>query len=136
MRSVTVVLPASIWAMMPMFRVRSSGTSRTTISDPLPLEVAEGAVGLGHLVRVLAPLDGGTQTIHRVHELEGELLAHRLAAAPARGLDQPADAQRHAPVAADLHRHLVGGATDAARLDLDERRGVAQRGLEHLEAGT
>jgi hypothetical protein len=25
MRSVVVVLPASMWAMMPMFRVRSSG---------------------------------------------------------------------------------------------------------------
>ena len=38
-------------------------------------------------------------------------------------------------VAADLDRDLVGGATDAAGLDLDDRRGVAQRGLEHLEPG-
>jgi hypothetical protein len=28
MRSVVVVLPASMWAMMPMLRVRSSGTVR------------------------------------------------------------------------------------------------------------
>src|SRR3954447_1039204 len=34
MRSVVVVLPASMWAMMPMLRVRDSGYSRT--SSPLP----------------------------------------------------------------------------------------------------
>src|SRR4051794_17942750 len=34
MRSVVVVLPASMWAMMPMLRVRASGYSR--ISSPLP----------------------------------------------------------------------------------------------------
>jgi hypothetical protein len=28
---VTVVLPASIWAMIPMFRVRASGTARATV---------------------------------------------------------------------------------------------------------
>ena len=59
----------------------------------------------------------------------------RLAAALAGGLDQPADAQPHAAIAADLDRHLVRGATDAARLDLDDRGRVAQRSVEHLEAG-
>src|SRR5262245_58985938 len=34
MRSVVVVLPASMWAMIPMLRVRASGYSR--ISSPLP----------------------------------------------------------------------------------------------------
>ena len=59
----------------------------------------------------------------------------RLAAALAGRLDQPADAQRHAAVAADLHGDLVGRATDAARLDLDDGRRVAERLLEDLEAG-
>src|SRR4029079_4380502 len=34
MRSVVVVLPASMWAMIPMLRVRARGYSRT--SSPLP----------------------------------------------------------------------------------------------------
>src|SRR3954471_21811618 len=37
MRSVVVVLPASMWAMMPMLRVRSSGNSRLAISLLLSL---------------------------------------------------------------------------------------------------
>src|SRR2546429_8978257 len=35
MRSVVVVLPASMWAMIPMFRVLASGYSRMT-RPPLP----------------------------------------------------------------------------------------------------
>ena len=96
------------------------------VSSSLPAgaattEVAEGPVRLGHLVGVLAPLDGGAEAVHGVDELDGELLAHGLAAALAGGLDQPAHAERHAAIAADLDRDLVGGATDAARLDLDDR---------------
>src|SRR4051795_6132138 len=34
MRSVVVVLPASMWAMMPMLRVRASGYSRTSSALP------------------------------------------------------------------------------------------------------
>src|SRR4029077_14131641 len=40
MRSVVVVLPASMWAMMPMLRVRSSGYSRLAISLLLSLGLA------------------------------------------------------------------------------------------------
>src|SRR5690606_2622298 len=36
MRSVVVVLPASMWAMMPMLRVRSRGNSRLAIVRSLP----------------------------------------------------------------------------------------------------
>src|SRR5690242_5924080 len=96
--------------------------------------MAEGAVRLGHLVRVLAALDGSAEAVHRVDELGRELLAHRLAAPLARRLDEPADAERQPAVAADLDRHLVGRATDAAGLDLDDRRRVPERRLEDLEA--
>jgi hypothetical protein len=61
--------------------------------------VAEGLVGLGHLVGVLTPLDRGAQSVHRVDELEGQLLAHRLAAPSPRGLDQPPHAERDAAIA-------------------------------------
>src|SRR5688572_25102105 len=80
----------------------------------LPLEMAEGLVGLGHLVGVFASLDGCAETVHRIDELGGKLLAHALAVALAGGLDEPADAERQAAVAPDLDRDLVGGAADAA----------------------
>ena len=80
-------------------------------------------------------LTAAPRPFDRVHELGRELLAHALAAALAGGLDEPAHAERQAAIAADLDRDLVGGATDAARLDLDDRGRVAQRGLHDLEAG-
>src|SRR5215213_241650 len=134
MRSVTVVLPASMWAMMPMLRVRASDTCRAIWVTGLPLEVAEGLVGLGHLVRVFAALHSGTETVHSVHELVGELLAHRLALTLAGCLDEPANAERHAPIATNLDRDLVSRPTNAARLDLDDGRRVAQGSIEHFES--
>src|SRR5262245_22129014 len=124
-----------MWAMIPMFRVFASGTWRVIAGIPgLPLEMAEGLVGLGHLVGVLAPLDRGAEAVHRVDELGRELLGHALAGPLAGSLDEPAHAEREAAVAADLDGHLVGCATHAAGLHLDDRRGVAQRRLHDLEA--
>src|SRR5262245_43028406 len=124
--------------MIPMFRVRASGTCRATVLPTLPdlpLEMAERAVRVGHLVGVLASLDRRAKAIHGVDELGRELLTHALAAALAGRLDEPADAERHAALAPDLDRDLVRGAADATRLDFDDRRGVAKRRLEDLEAG-
>ncbi len=78
----TVVLPASMWAMMPMLRVRARDTWRGMFElvpnlpwlPGLPLEVAEGLVRLGHLVRVFAALDRGADAIHGIDQLSGELL--------------------------------------------------------------
>src|SRR6185503_14570291 len=121
--------------MIPMFRVFASGTVRVTVRylPGLPLEMAEGLVGLRHLVRVFASLDRRAEAVHGVDELGGELLAHALAVALASRLDEPADAERHAAVAPDLDRDLIGRATDAARLDFDDGGGVAHRRLEDLE---
>src|SRR5688500_17909792 len=124
--------------MIPMFRVFASGTCRATVVPTLPglpLEMAEGAVRLGHLVRVFSSLDRRAEAIHGVDELGGQLLAHALAAALAGRLDEPAHAEREAAIAPDLDRDLICGATDAARLDFDDRGGVAHRRLEDLEAG-
>src|SRR4029078_5856634 len=129
---------ASMCAMIPMFRVLASGTWRVIarVVPGLPLEMAEGLVGLGHLVGVLAALDARAEAVHRVHDLRGELLGHALAAALAGGLDEPAHAERQPAIAADLDRHLVRGTADAARLDLDDRGRVAQPRLHDLEAGS
>ncbi len=66
-----VVLPASMWAAMPMLRVRSSANLRSgefgfvetgffsivAVTIKLPAEMRESPVGLRHFVRVLAFFD-------------------------------------------------------------------------------
>src|SRR5512135_1480675 len=94
----------------------------------------ERLVGLGHLVRLFLAANGATRVVHRVHDLAGEAVRHGLARALARGLDDPAHRERLTAVRADLDWDLVRRATDATRLDLDERRRVAQRLLEDLVA--
>src|SRR5215213_3086355 len=152
MRSVVVVLPASMWAMMPMLRVRARGYSRTSSPLPfltswsvaatfdrssfvgsagaLPAVVREGAVGLRHLVHVLAPLDRGARTVGGVHDLGAEALGHRVLATGAREVHEPAHRERRAALRLDLDRHLVGGASDAAGLHLEERADVVDRLLQ------
>src|SRR5438876_5527 len=129
--------------MIPMFRVLSSGNpalvagrrAAWAIVIGLPLEVAEGLIRLRHAVRVLAALDRRAHAVAGVDQLEGELLGHAAAVPPAGGVDQPAHAQRDAPVGANLDRDLVRGTADALGLDLDQRHRVAQGALHDLHAG-
>src|ERR1051326_3946993 len=93
----------------------------------LPAVVREGAVGFRHPVRVLALLDGVPPIVRRVEQLRREPLGHGLFAALARRRDDPGDAERLAPRAAHLDRHLVGGAADAARAYFDRRHHVVER---------
>src|SRR3989344_4723820 len=101
----------------------------------LPAVVAEGPVGLGHLVGVLALLHRGAAVVRGVEQFGGQLLGHGVFAAVAGGVDQPADGQGAATVGTDLDRHLVGGAADATRPDLDRRGDVVERGVEGLDRG-
>src|SRR3954454_14617200 len=146
MRSVVVVLPASMCAMIPMLRVLASWALLVAITSPLrfgpcsgagdrpvlpraaaagergsPAVVREGLVRLGHLVGVLAALDRGTQAVAGVQQLVHQTLGHRLLTTGAAVLDQPAEAERGAPGGADLDRDLVGRTTDAAAADLEGR---------------
>src|SRR5829696_257582 len=142
MRSVVVVLPASICAMIPMLRTlaRSRAVSVATVARllsqyvrrgfALPAVVRERLVGLGHLVRVLAPLDAGAEAVAGVEQLVHQALGHGLLAATAAVLDEPAQRERRLPRSADLDRDLVGRATHPAALDLDRRLHVVQRALE------
>src|SRR6187549_3613049 len=147
MRSVVVVLPASMCAMMPMLRtllrsvvmstatcvqrslsreVRRSRGDRacgrdqgavTTTGPRSPAVVREGLVGLGHLVGVLALLHSGTQAVGGVEDLVHQALGHRLLTTVRGVADEPAQRQGGAAVGLDLDRHLVGRTTDAAGLD-------------------
>src|SRR6185436_19114124 len=94
----------------------------------------ERLVGLGHLVRLFYATDRAACVVHRIHELAGETVGHRFARTLARRLDEPAHRERRATVRSDLDWDLIGRATDAARLYLDERHRVLQRELEDLDA--
>src|SRR5271154_5035531 len=126
MRSVVVVLPASICAAMPMLRYMLSGVMRAILLSPLPAIMREGAVGVGHLVGVFALLDGAAAIVGGVHQFARQAALHGGFVAAARGGDQPADGQGARTVAAHFDRHLVGGTTDAARADFERRRDIAQ----------
>src|SRR5919204_4328957 len=135
-----------MWAMMPMLRTRSRGSCRTdsratfgatATAIPyrsLPAVVTEGLVGLGHLVRLFLAPHRSAGVVHRVEQFRRELLAHRLAGALARRVDEPARRERHPSRGSHLDRDLVRRAADAPRLHLDKRRRVADRGVEDLDS--
>src|SRR5579864_3149921 len=102
MRSVDVVFPASMCAMIPMFRVSSSLNTRpeapgaffslvrfATASatwSPYPLKLLpaimrEGLVGFRHAMHVFLLLDGPAARVGGVNQLIRELVDHGLARA-------------------------------------------------------
>src|SRR6202035_2979764 len=113
MRSVVVVLPASMCAMIPMLRTlaRSAAVMVATFRSSslmlvlvLPAVMREGLVGLRHLVRVLAALDAGAKAVAGVEHLVHQPLGHRLLAARAGVQHDPAQGQGGAARRAHLHR--------------------------------
>src|SRR5215470_16518560 len=104
MRSVVVVLPASMWAMIPMLRVLPSGNSRIA-GPPLlpdfptavlliaslyrswswppyrprsPAVMGERPVGVRHLVRVFLQLHRGAGAVGGVQQLGRQPVGHGL----------------------------------------------------------
>src|SRR5919109_5528451 len=125
MRSVVVVLPASMWAMMPMLRVFSSEYCRSTSSSafcpveakrgvgasppssgvaPLPAVMRERLVGLRHLVRVLSFLHRHAAVVGGVEQLGRQLVGHAALGAPAGRADHPAHGERGPAVGGHLDR--------------------------------
>src|ERR671930_200167 len=119
MRSVVVVLPASMCAMIPMFRTRSRAMDAATVvivgtCARLPAIVREGLVCLRHAVDVVLLLERAALLVQRVHELAGELQRHALLAPLARVLNEPAQREGARTALRHLYGDLVVGATDAA----------------------
>src|SRR4051794_11249434 len=113
-----------------------AGTAASAASAPrraLPAVVRKGLVGLRHAVDVVLALERAALLGGGVHQLVGEPLGHRLLAAVASELDQPADGEGAGAGARDLDRHPVGRAADAAGADLEVRGEGADRDLELLE---
>src|SRR5579884_1405494 len=95
MRSVVVVLPASMWAMMPIFLILSSPTVRAIKSNFaakfLPPVVREGSVGLGHAVYVVLFLNRSAAHVGGVVQFIRKFFRHALVGAAACILQDPAN---------------------------------------------
>src|SRR5688572_4995244 len=125
-----------MWAMIPMFRTRSSPTGVATAdisAAPLPAVMREGLVGLRHPVDVVLLLVRPALLVQRVHELAGELRRHALLAPIAGILNDPAQGQRPRPALRHLDGHLIVRAPDTPGANLEHRRDALHRLLEHLE---
>src|SRR5688500_12782268 len=104
-----------MWAMIPMFRTRSSAARvATALMFGLPAVVREGLVRLRHPVDVVLLLVRPALLRERVHELAGELLRHALLAPVAGGLHEPAERERARAALGHLDGHLVVRAAHAA----------------------
>src|SRR5260370_8569576 len=152
MRSVDVVFPASICAMIPMLRVSSSLNALPMVPEtallsparvataplpstpnPLPTVMPEGFVALRHAVPVFFFLDRPAARVGGVNQLIREFVRHRLARAFSRILQQPANRQRLPPKRVHFHRNLVVRAAHAPRFHFQHRLHVFHGLLENLQ---
>ena len=72
--------------------------------------MGERLVGVGHLVGILALLHSVAGTVHSVHDLVGQPLAHGALIAGAGVGGEPAQAQGFAALGPHFQGHLIGGA--------------------------
>src|SRR6478609_2030934 len=138
MRSVVVVFPASIWAMIPKLRYSSIGCERGILFDPsaarrLLAIMRESAVRFRHAVRVFAFLHRVAAIVTCIHELGREPVDHGLVVAAARGRDDPAYSERLAAIGTNFDRHLIGGAADAAGAHFDRGGDIVECRFENRE---
>src|SRR5918999_5962293 len=105
MRSVVVVLPASICAEMPMLRYRSIGVFLATAISSEPV-MRKGFVRFSHAMDLFALLHRTAAALGRFLQLAREPHGHRLLAALLRRLADPAHRERHAAHRPHFDRHL------------------------------
>src|SRR5215210_7000172 len=105
----------------------------TGVARGLPAVVREGLVRLRHAEDVVLPLVGAALLGLGVHELARQALRHRLLAARAGELDQPAHGERARSALRHLDGHLVGRAADAAGADLEHGGDLLDRLLERRD---
>src|SRR2546425_5374157 len=137
MRSVVVVLPASMWATIPMFRILSSDTACVMPSpceSTLPPVMRKRLVRFSHAVRILALLHGPALPGGGIEDLGDQLVHHRpLVFSRPRILDQPAQSEREPPLRPHFDRHLICRPTHAPGPDLEHRHDVVQRLVQNLD---
>src|ERR1043166_7418169 len=156
MRSVDVVFPASMCAMIPILRVSSSLNALPIVGCPaffsplvatasvtnppflnykflLPAVVRERLVRFRHAVHVFLLFNRPAARIGCVNQLIRQLIAHGLARALARILQQPTNRQRLPPERIHFHRNLVVRAAHAPRLHFERRLHVLHGLLEKFQ---
>src|SRR3989338_834390 len=161
-RSEVVVLPASIWATTPKFRVyvsrsiasglsccvsvamspqsaisnRQPAYGMSSLADcfsPLPSVVGKRTVRLRHFVRFFPFLHGGAFALVGGQQLIPQALDHGRAFARDRGVANPSQRQRQAALMAHLNRNLVRGPADPPGLELHMRPDVLHGFMEHRQ---
>src|SRR6266853_489836 len=161
MRSVDVVFPASMCAIIPMLRVSSSLNTRpmvlglaffspgritaisaTKTSNPyqrpftnalLPAIVRERLVSFRHAVDVFLLLDRSATRVGRVNQFIGELVHHGLASAFPRILQNPANRQGLTAKWIHFDRNLIVRAAHTAGFYFQQGLGVFDRLFEKLQ---
>src|SRR5882724_1980770 len=162
MRSVDVVFPASMCAMIPMLRVSSSLNTRpmalglaffspdriTAVSATktsnssqrpffanalLPAIVRERLISFRHAVNVFLLLDRSATRVGRVDQFIREFVHHGLASTFPRILQNPSNRQRLTAKRIHFHWNLVVRAAHTPRLYFQQRLGVLDRLLEKLQ---
>ena len=93
--------------------------------------MAECLVGFGHAVGILTLLHRRTTVVHRVQQFIRKTVLHRMFAALAGGIDDPADRQSLTPFSADLDRYLIRGTAYPARPDFYRGFHIIQRLVKH-----
>ena len=89
--------------------------------------MGEGAIGLGHLMRVFLFLHDAASIVVGVNDLGCERVLHRHTLATVRSSDDPAKGERFLTFKRNLDRDLIGSTTDSTALDLKSGTGVFQR---------
>src|SRR5260370_35890433 len=133
MRSVVVVLPASICAAMPMFLILSSGTVRgickklylyTLCLFVLPAIMRERLVSFRHAMHVVALLDGAATEVRRVVQFVGQFVRHAFFRATAGVAQDPANGKARAAVLRYFDRNLIIRAAYAAGFYFEQWLGI------------
>ena len=114
--------------------VRCVAWCRHAAVADLPAVVGEGLVGLRHPVRVLLLLDGAAAPFAASSISPASRSTIDFSGRARACWTSQRIAERHAARRADLDRHLVGRAADAARAHLDQRLHVVERALEDRRA--
>src|SRR3982751_700743 len=141
MRSVVVVLPASMWAMIPMFlnllksclaifiatKRHKKPQDALCASLWLPLVMRERFVRIRHAVRVFFLLHRIAAVVCRVENLCRQTIHHRLLTAAPRVGDDPANCQGTAPLLMHFNRNLISRSANAPRLHFNSRLHVVDR---------
>src|SRR6266436_196449 len=157
MRSVDVVFPASMCAIIPMLRVSSSlnalpiapgtaffspacvatasltPTTYSLLAPFLPAIVCERLVRFRHTMHVFLLLHRSAARVRRVNQLVRELVHHGLTRAFPRILQQPANRERLPAERIHFHRNLVVRAANATRLHFQQRLHVLDGFLENFQ---